>query len=655
MGWNIDIPTAEWVTPATGNLESIIREIEDQPLVSIDTETTGKDDYMTETVLYWSLSWESKLRPGTFRRACLRADTLPFFNPIFSDYDREWPFVNAKFDLHRLYNMSALIKGKIYDTCVMHALLYEESPHRLEYMANHLLGWQWKDDFKKGFREEGPKNFLPRLEREELARLVEYASNDAYGTHQIFCKLKKELQETSTWSLYPEKYSTLGDYFFKIEAPFTRVLWKMERRGIFIDEPFLQAAMGPAATEIDKVSREVWGIVGHPINLNSPDQVAKYFFEEKGYPTRKMTKGGKTGIKKPSTDADTIEWLAEEYRDPVAERMLVIRDLTKVSGTMKGIFEGRDQNGRCHTHFNQDTARTGRLSTSDIQFQNIPKPESDQFKVRRAFCARAKRRLIVADQEQLEMRLLAAATVSEDNPEGEKDMIQIFLDGKDIHMGNAQLVFGIPYDDLVLAKKIDKGVKAGKLPASDITEYVKRCLEARDAIKSIGFGLNYGMKEGKLARQIKKTKQEAKALMEQYMSRYPAVSHFYASAIASAREYGYSYTILGRRRFHPEIVSMNNLERWEAERKAVNNEIQGTAADVLKMAMIQIDACDLDIHYGCEMINQVHDELVFDSPEEETDECMEIIKDIMEHPFDRDLKVPLIASIGSGQNWMDAK
>lgn len=655
MAWNIQMPDAEWYTSETGNIEPLIREIEDHKIVGLDTETTGLN-YVKDFVLYWSMSWENKDRPGHFRRVCLRADVLPFFSHIFKDYDRGWVFANAKFDMHMTYNTGVDLRGHIWDTQVMHALLYEEAPHRLEYMATHLLGWQWKDDFKKGFKKEGPYNFLTRLEREELPRLIEYASNDAYGTICCFNKLKKELEAAQIWSLYPDKYGTLADYFFRLEAPFTRVLWKCEQRGMHINVPYLEQIATPAQKEIDQLRREINNITGRVFNPASPDQLRDYFFVEKQYPPKKMTKGGKSGIKKESTDADVIEWLAEEFSDPVAERILTLRELEKLKGTyVDSCLEGLDQYQRVHTHFNQDVARTGRLSSSDLNFQNFPKAENDRFKIRKAFDHEPGNKLIVADQEQLEMRLLAAATVSQEHPEGEKDMIQIFLDGKDIHMGNCEIVFGIPYDDLVKAKKIDKQVKDGKLPPEAMTEYVLKCLEARQAIKSIGFGLNYGMKEGKLARQIKKTKAEAKALMEQYMARYPAVSHFYASAIADARETGYSFTILGRRRFHPEIVSNNNLERWEAERKAVNNVIQGTAADIMKMAMLLIDAANLDTEYGCYMLNQVHDELVFECAEESVPVCMPLIAKMMEHPFDRDLKVPLVAAIGSGETWLEAK
>ena len=656
MGWNVQIPDAQWFTRETEGLDGLIREIGDLKNVAIDTETTGLN-YMKDIVLYWSLSWDSKDKPGFIQRACLRSDVLPFFDPIFKDPTREWDFVNAKFDMHMLYNTGVNLTGKVFDTCVMHALLYDEAPHRLEYMARQLLGWQWKDDFKQGFKTEGPQNFLPRLEREDLTRLVEYASNDAYGTLCCYQKLKKELEAAGTWSLYPEHFATLSDYFYKLEAKFTRVLWKCERRGMHIDMDFLQNIERPVSEDITRLEREVNHIVGRIINLNSRDQLANYFFHEKGYQPKKMTGGGKTGIKKPSVDFDTLEYLYEEYGDPVAEKMLVHRDCTKLHGTVEGIMNGLDQFGRVHTHFNQDVARTGRLSTKDIQFQNLPTVENDKHKTRKSFNAEPDNELIVVDYQALEMRLLASGAM-------EPDMIQIFLDGKDIHMGNASLVFEVPYDDIVLAKKIDKKVKEGELSESAMTEYVVHCLEARARAKTIGFGLNYGMREGKLARSIKTTKEVAKALLEKYMARYPAVTQFFDDAVNDARQTGYAYTLLGRRRFLPEIVSNNKMERLEAERRAGNTVIQGTAANVAMMAMILIDESSIEDDYGCYMLNQVHDELIFECDKENTKQASLEIVDIMEHPFrqfdaprnyETEMKVPLKVSLGTGPDWSSAK
>lgn len=648
MAWNISMPDGEWFTSETPGLEALVREVADTPVMAIDTETTGLN-YMKDRVLYWSLSWERRGTPGHFRRVCLRSDTLPAFARVFKNPDREWSFVNAKYDMHMLFNMGFELKGKIFDTSVMHSLLYEEERHDLDHMATSVLGWTWKDDFKTGFKTEGPLGFLTRLEMEDLPRLVEYASNDAYGTIFLRNKLKKELEEARTWSLYPETFPTLWELFHKTEAPFTRVLWKCERAGAFVDVNYLKSIEGPVTAELNKVEREIVRLVGRPINTNSRNQLSDYFFKEKNYRPLKMTKGGKSGVKAPAVDFDTLEYLVQQYNDPVAENMLIQRDLAKLKGTyVEGIQGSRDDYGRVHTRFNQDVARTGRLSSSDINLQNIPRPDTDKFRIRRAFIPEPGNNLIVADYEALEMRLLACAAM-------EPDMIQIFLDNKDIHMGNASLVFGIPYDDMKKAKSIDKEVKEGARPESDMTDYYQRCLLARQHVKTIGFGLNYGMKENKLARDLKISKKEALDLMERYMSRYPAVRNFYASSIETVRQTGYAFTLLGRRRFLPEIASAQSDVRWRAERQASNVPIQGTAADVVKMAMIKCDEANLLDEFGVHMLIQVHDELMFEGPEETTEPAKKRIREIMEDSLPTKLAVPLKVSIGSGKSWMDAK
>jgi len=649
MAWNISMPDAEWYTSETDRraLMQIVQEVKEKSVVAIDTETTGRN-YMRDIPLYWSISYETDM-PGRFRRICMRSDTMQFFRESFKDEKKEWVFANAKYDTHMLYNVGIELKGTICDTQVMHALLYEEESHSLENMARQVLGWTWKDDFKTGFKKEGPKAFLTRLEQEDVGRLAEYASNDAYGTLFIRNKLKKELEEAITWSLYPELYDTLHDVFYKIESPFTRVLWKCERNGFFIDEEYLKAADVPVTAELQRIEREIVKMVGRPFNTNSSMQLRQYFFEEKKYRPLKLTKGGKTGKKEPSTDFDTLEFLAGEYRDPVAELMLKQRDLSKLKGTyIDGIRDHLDQWGRVHYKFNQDVARTGRLSSSEINCQNIPRPDTDKYRIRRAFISEPGNNLIVADYEQLEMRLLAAAAL-------EKDMIDIFLKGWDIHMGNASLVFNIPYEDLEKAKKVDKKVKAGELPEAEMTDYYRKCLEARQHVKTIGFGLNYGMKEKKLANDLRITKEEAINLINRYMDRYPAVKKFYADSIGVVRQTGYAYTLLGRRRFLPEINSTQNDIRWRAERQASNVPIQGTAADVVKMAMILCDQANLVDEYGFHMLLQVHDELAFEGPEETTEECLKVIKEIMEDSLPTKLAVPLEVSIGKGKSWMDAK
>jgi DNA polymerase-1 len=215
--------------------------------------------------------------------------------------------------------------------------------------------------------------------------------------------------------------------------------------------------------------------------------------------------------------------------------------------------------------------------------------------------------------------------------------------------------FRLTYDFLKNAKKIDGQVKEGKLPESARTEQIALAVYARNAIKTVSFGLNYGMKEKKLARSLNISEDEAKAIIERYLDTYPAIRGFYASAIADAQQTGYSTTLLGRRRVHKAINSYNTMDRWSEERKAVNNNIQGTAADAVRLAMINLSRANLDKKYGCMMLLQIHDELMFECPNETADEAMKEIKQIMEHPFPTDLIVPLDVSIGKGPNWAAAK
>jgi len=663
MAWNVHLPTAEWYSPTPPSqgsgweriisggwkfdIEPLVREALDQQVISIDTETTGLN-VVKDFPLFWSMAWGN-------RRMCMPVSTLSYFSEVFRKRNLRWLFANAKFDMHMLANAGVQIAGDVCDTAVMHALIHEESPHDLKSMSKQKLGWGWSG-FKETFGISGNTpgligQTLLACEQSDLPRLVEYASNDAFGTLRLYEVLKEELEKARTFSLFPATFGTMGDIFFQTEMPYTRVLWKMERRGIKINKAYLQQISGPCEADLERIKKEIVRVAGRMLNPNSTPQLVQYFVKEKGLRPLTWTNGGKTGVKNPSVDASFLEYYRRE--EPMAQLILDFRELDKLKGTyIDGLQEKADHNDRIHTKFNQDVARTGRLSSSDPNLQNIPIPENDKFKLRGAFIADEDNDLIVIDYAALEMRLLAAAS-------REPAMVQIFLDGKDIHMGNAEMVFGrkfgINYDDINKAKKIDKEVKEGKLPASAITQKVRDCLFARQAIKSIAFGLNYGMKEAKLGRDLNIPKADAKKLMDEYMDTYPAVKQFYAEAISETQKSGHSYTLIGRRRAHPAIFSSRDMDRWEEERKAVNNNIQGTAADVVRLAQLLIDSCGLEYKYGCNMLLQVHDELVFECPKSTSKEATAEIVQCMEHPFETDLDVPLTVAAGRGHSWLDAK
>jgi DNA polymerase-1 len=633
MVWNVRLPDAEYYTADDPRLAQIIAEVAAEPEVAIDTETTGLIVWK-DMPLFFSLAWGN-------RRMCLPADALQRFKPVFDDPEKNWVLANAKYDQHILANAGCPLQGKLLDTQVMHALLYDEHPHGLDYMGKQLLGWQWKDMFDEWDKKKQPNvgDFILGLFARDPTRLTEYASNDAYGTYQIFLRLKHDLMNAVTYSLYPDRYRTMWDYFYKIEVPFTKVLWKCERNGTLIDVPYLANIAEKAGEDLKAVEREATKLVGRPINLSSRVQLSQYFFEELKLRPLSMSKGGKRGIKVPQVNYDFLEHYAAKV--PFAKLMMKYNDLSKLKGTYAdGLPTFLDRHNRIHTRFNQDVARTGRLSSAGPNLQNIPNAESDPWQIRAAFIAAPGKVLIDFDYSALEMRLLAAASL-------EPGMVQAFKDGLDPHSFNAADTFNLPYADIVAAKKKEK---------KDLTDYDKRCVKARSDVKTtVGFGVLYGMKEKSLALRLGCSEQEAIELIRRFMDRNPSVKQFMDEALEETRKTGYAYTILGRRRYLPEILSPNRGERSSAERQAGNLPIQGSAADAAKMAMILIDEADLETRFGCKMQIQVHDEIISECPEETADEAMEEIRMWMEHPFPTDLVVELKTEGKKAKNWADAK
>jgi len=679
-GWNIDLPTTMYFGPGyttcpyTGErLENIIREVAAERYVAIDTETTGLVNWR-DIPLYWSLAW------GTNRRATLNAELLPYFMEAFADSKKDWILANAKYDAHILANVGINLAGRLNCVQVMHSLLYEDKPHRLKFIAQHILGWTWadfQDTFGKIGKKQSAEQLIKRAESENFNLLVEYAANDAWGTLLIFHELRKQLESSFTHSLFsdePPYINTLWDYFHKIEVPFTKVLWKMERRGILIDVNRLEKARPEAEAEINRIGREIVKTVGRMLNINSTPQMREYFIDELGLEPLRKTKGGKTGVQQASVDSEFLE----HYKNEVlaAELVLTHREYSKLHGTyLVGLLDVRDPNGRIHSTFNQDVARTGRLSSSNPNLQNIPRPENDKWGIREAFITTPGNKILAADYSQLEMRLLSAAAM-------EESMIDIFRRGWDIHQGNASLMFDIEYEHIDYCKNvIDKKIKKGELTPEEVLvlvqqslsggieaiqnrygfsvdgvmAYVRECLKARNDAKSIGFGLNYGMGAGKLSKQINSSLREAQDKIRTYKETYPAVDRFFTEAVEEGKKYGYAFTVLGRRRNIPMISSYRKDEQALGERLAVNTQIQGSAADVTKMAQLNLDAMALDYHYGAYMLLQIHDELVFEAPEETTEEVKALIEDMMAHPFTSELACPLTAEAGVGNSWGQAK
>lgn len=485
--WNTNLPKAEWFTSQTPGLGDLIEEVSKHKLVAIDTETTGLDE-THDIVLYWSLSWRPE--DGKERRVCLKADTLRHFRHIFDDPHRRWVLANAKYDMSVLANTGYPLAGECCDVAVMHALLYEEESHGLKEMTAQILRWTWADfatTFGKVNKRDALDSYQARMnhaEQTDIMRLVEYAANDAYGTLMLYYELSKRLQRASTWSMHP-RIQTLWDYFLLTELPFTRVLWSCERAGLAIDQNYLNIIEAKAKAGAVQAKTDLARISGRLVNPHSHDDLRKLLYEELGLRSRKLTKGGKTGIRKPSCDKEALEALMEGDLTPHArDCLLALQQYNEVNAlisTFIPALRGVDEYGRVHTHFRQAGAATGRLSSSDPNFQNLKSPDKDTYLLRKAIIASQGSCLLAADYSALEMMVLAAAAQ-------EEEMLDIFRRGWDIHMGNAAMVFGYPYEDMVKAKKVDKLVKEQGGDPSLITEYVRKCLDARQAVKTIGYG-----------------------------------------------------------------------------------------------------------------------------------------------------------------------
>ncbi len=684
MGWNIKMPDAEYFTLEHPGLDGLVREIADKKEVAFDTETDGLILHKCRPY-YWSMCWKSE--NGRERRATLPADTLGAFKSSFDDYEKKWVMANAKFDMHMVSNLGINIKGQLVDIQVMHALLFEEQPHGLKDIAASLLGWKWTDftdtfgSMKSGtcvcggtkashfnqagmckktgctdFRQVGPLDLLRRAEAQNMSLLIDYAANDAYGTWKIFEKLDEDLGKEDTWSLYDNSWpyiKTMRDYFYKTEMPFTRVLFACERNGIRANKAYLEKISPDIQKKLADLRADINKITGRMMKTSGP-MLKEYFIDECGLRALKWTKGGAKGEPQPSIDEKFLAWVADNHpRQPYGEVAKLLGEHAKIQKQFSTYIEKMpsrlDHEDRVHPRLNQDVARTGRLSSSEPNMQNVTGGEKDLFKLRNSFIARKGNKLIVADYSQLEMRLLAAAAQ-------EPAMMDIFHKNWDIHMGNVSIVYGIPYEDMVEAKKIDKLVSKGELDESAMTDYVKRCLSLRSSIKQIGFGLNYGMKEKAMAARIGCSVEEAVATIEKYMDTYPAVRAFFASAAEDTRRTGYAFTLLGRRRYLPDITARDDYTRFRAERQSSNMPIQGTAAEVCKMAMINIyEDTELRDKYGYMMCLQVHDEIVGECPEECVPIVVDRVREWMEHPFPSDIGVPLTAEIGSGDTWGTAK
>jgi DNA polymerase-1 len=434
-------------------------------------------------------------------------------------------------------------------------------------------------------------------------REQEYAAACARSLFDLYPVLRGKLSEMKLAELYDN-----------LELPLSAVLSRMEREGVAVDPLELNRLREETCRRILDLEQEIYFLAGREFNLNSPKQLARVLFEELGLPAVKKTKTGY------STDAEVLEELAGQHE--AAGKILEYRMLGKLLGTyLEGLSRLVGSDGKLHTTFRQTVTATGRLSSTEPNLQNIPIRLEEGRKIRRAFVPGAAGRLLLsADYSQIELRILAHLS-------GDDVLIRSFRDEEDIHRRTAAEVFGVH------------------------PEEVNR--ELRDRAKAVNFGIIYGISDYGLSRQLGISRQEARTYIDRYLERYPAVKRYFSSVISFARKTGYVTTILNRRRYLPEINSKNFTRRAFAERTAMNTPIQGSAADIIKLAMLTIDRQLAAPGGEARMILQVHDELLFEVAEECLAETAALIRSLMEEAYP--LKVPLTVDVKAGPNWLEMK
>ena len=597
------------VTDLAG-LEALIETVDGADAVAIDTETTSLRAHDAELIgvslaIRAGAAWYVPVR--CHDREVLSAErVLKALAPMLESERVVKVGQNLKYDLQVLWNAGARVEGPIFDTMIAAALLRpERRGNGLDALAKDLLGLALIPTSELIGKGKSQKTMLDV----PLARLAEYAAEDADATWRLYELLRGELDEA------PDDLRRLAE---EVEFPLVRVLARMEARGVKLDLDLLAETATRLEARIAQLRAEIQVAADRTFNPDSPAQLGEVLFDHLGMRVVKRTKTSR------STDASVLETLAAETEHPLPALVLEYRELTKLLGTylapLPSYVSPRD--GRLHASFHQVGAATGRLSSSDPNIQNIPVRTETGRLIRRAFTASAPdRRLLTADYSQVELRMLAHLS-------GDAEMTRAFEAGLDIHAFVASQVYAV---DL-----------------ADVTA------EQRRVAKTVNFGIVYGQTAFGLARTLRVPQGDAAAFIEAYKERYRGIDRFLAQCIGFAEEHGYVSTILGRRRPVTEIRSRNRNMRSLGERLAINTVVQGSAADLIKLAMRNLDArLRAEGAPDAHMIIQVHDELVFDVAEKDGEAAKEVVRDEMTNAMKLD--VPLAVDAALGPDWASTK
>ena len=584
-----------------------VSKAESAPLTALDTETDSLDG-MVAQIVGFSLS----VSPGEAAYIPLRhtyagaPDQLPVemvlarLKPWLENADAPKLGQNIKYDSHVLANAGIMVRGYVHDTMLQSYVLEAHKPHSLESLAQRHLGrsgLSYEDVCGKGAHQ------IP-FAQVDIERASEYSCEDSEMTLQVH------------QTLWPQVEAEKGMRYVyeQIEMPVATILERIERNGVLIDPALLASQSHQLGERMMALEKEAHELAGQPFNMGSPKQIGDILFTKLGLPIIKKTASGA-----PSTDEEVLDKLAEDY--PLPAKLLEHRSLSKLKGTYtdKLPLMINPATGRVHTNYAQAVAVTGRLSSNDPNLQNIPIRTAEGRRVREAFIAPPGSVILSADYSQIELRIMADIS-------GDANLLKAFAEGMDVHRATAAEVFGIE-------------------PAAVTSEQ-------RRYAKTINFGLIYGMGAFGLAASLGIERNAATQYIERYFARYPSVKQYMDDTKASAKEKGYVETLFGRRIYLPEINGGNGPRKAGAERQAINAPMQGTAADLIKLAMIAVQAALDAQSRKTLMVMQVHDELVFEVPEAELEWARNEIPRLMASVAH--LKVPLLAEVGVGPNWDQA-
>ncbi|BCL76740.1 DNA polymerase I [Jeongeupia sp. HS-3] len=630
FGAPLDVPTAAVVvapavidTPAAVPLSAVARKYEailtDAQLdawiarlmaasvVSLDTETNSLDPMRAKIV---GMSFCVDAGEAAYLPLMHRGTEAPEQLPFDATLEKLRPWLesaahkklgqNLKYDQHVFANHGIALRGISDDTMLMSYVLASHERHNMDDLALRELGEttiKYEEVAGKGAKQIG-------FDEVGVDTATAYAAEDADITLRLAASLSAKLaQQPQLQTLYRD-----------LEMPVREVLFTMERNGMLVDADRLNRQSHTIGLKLIELEQKAYELAGQPFNLGSPKQIGEIFFEKLGMPVIKKTPKGA-----PSTDEDVLTELAKDY--PLPKVLLENRSLSKLKSTYtdKLPLMVNPETGRVHTNFSQAVAATGRLSSNDPNLQNIPIRTAEGRKIREAFIAPPGHKLVSADYSQIELRIMAHLS-------GDKALLKAFAEGMDVHKATASEVFGVS-------------------PLEVSTEQ-------RRYAKTINFGLIYGMSAFGLAAQLEIDRVAAKTFIDRYFAQFPGVAAYMERTRTQAKEQGYVETVFGRRLWLPEIKSSNAGRRAGAERAAINAPMQGTAADLIKRAMIAVDAWLRDAKLKSRLVLQVHDELVLEVPDDE----LELIRIELPKKMAQvaELAVPLVAEVGVGGNWDEA-